>query len=95
MRTKRKFILAAVAVLAVILICGIVGRIETHYERKGFVTEASAGTILIKDTTGNIWEITREAESEEFHIGDNVSMNMFTAGTSDITDDVIEKVVLS
>lgn len=82
---KRKYVLAAVLVLAVILVIGIVGKLETHYKRTGFVTEATAGMILVEDTTGNLWEL----ESAEFAVGDNVVLSMDTAGTSDITDDII------
>lgn len=82
---KRKYILATVAVLAAIVMIGIVGKSETHYERTGSVTESSAGIILVKDDTGNLWKL----KSTEFEVGDDVVLDMHTNGSSAITDDVV------
>ena len=92
MRRARKFkayLAGILFFLALVATAGIVGSMETHYVRTGKVTEIEdSGIAVIQDTTGNVWAV----ESAEFATGDSVEFRLFTNGTSDITDDVIEKV---
>ena len=88
-RQKAVFIGVIIAVVF-IAVAGIVGRIESHYSRTGTVTEIENEMIVVEDTTGNLWAV----EAADFAIGDTVSMEMFTRGTSEIEDDIVEKVRL-
>ena len=79
---------AFVIVLAVIIIAGIIGRMETHYRKTGFITSNECGIVTIEDFDGNMWEI----ESDTLCVGDVVEMTLFDVGTADVEDDIVQEI---
>ncbi len=78
-----------VFLLVFIVMPGIAGNIETHYNREGVVIAIQGDEILVEDTTENVWSFVGDGFIE----GDRVKMRMFTNCTdSNIYDDEIEKV---
>lgn len=79
-------------VLLVFVVCsGIVGYIETHYNRQGVVVEVNieAQEVVVLDKTYNEWVFYGKG----YEVGDTVTMLMFTNYTDNIiNDDTIEKV---
>ena len=84
----RKYIVAGIIVVLAIFLIGLLGKAETHYSRTGIVKSSENGIVLIEDTRGNLWEI----ESEDFEENETVEFVLFTNGTHDITDDVVESI---
>jgi hypothetical protein len=63
--------------------------VTNHYHKLGTVVTVDEDSILIEDTDGEVWEIC----GDDFKIGDNVEMTMFTNLTkNNFYDDVVEKV---
>lgn len=79
---------AFVVVLAVIIIAGIIGRMETHYRKTGVITSNECGIVTIEDFDGNMWEI----ESDTLRVGDVVEMTLFDVGTADVEDDIVQEI---
>lgn len=76
-------------VTLLIILPGIVGWYETHYEREGVVVAIEGTNVVICDATDNEWVF----EGEGFIEGDLVIMRMFDNGThSNIYDDKIDNV---
>lgn len=79
-------------VLGIVVLVGMlvgVGTMETHYIRKGNITDITNNVITITDTVGHVWEYET---TEEYHIGDDVKMVMDNNTTDTIiTDDIIIK----
>ena len=73
----------------------IINNIETHYNRKGFVSyiDRCNDIVEVEDTTGNVWKW--EGDTERFNVGDNVVLKMFNNCTDlEIEDDEILKIIL-
>lgn len=66
----------------------ITGYIETHYTREAEVIEVTGETIVVEDTTNNVWSF----EGDGFTVGDKITLKMDNSCTDCIYDDVIVKV---
>ena len=78
-----------IAITLFIILPGIAGWYETHYEREGIVIAIEGTDVVVCDTTDNEWVF----EGEGFIEGDLVTMTMFDNGThSNIYDDEIDNV---
>ena len=86
----QKFIIGLVAFcFAFVLLPGIAGYFEHHYTRQAEVVEVRGDVVLVKDTCGFEWEFY----GNDYEVGQQVKMKMFTNYTHDIIfDDEIEKV---
>jgi hypothetical protein len=74
-----------VAFVGTIICCYV----TNHYHKPGTVVTVYKDTILIEDTEGEVWEFY----GDNFEVGDNVEMTMFTNFTkNNFYDDVVEKV---
>ena len=89
-RTKR-IVITIIVMITVIVMYGYCAWHETHYTRDAIVIEIEDNTIVVVDTTDNVWEF----EGTNYKINDNVKMVMNTMHTdSNIYDDEIEKVTI-
>ena len=87
MKNTVKGIILIVAIF--IIMPGICGNAETHYNRKGTVIEVQNDVIVVCDESMNVWEF----EGDGFSVGETVTMKMFTNYTdNNIYDDEIVKV---
>lgn len=59
---------------------------STLYPETGKVVEISADTVTVETSTGNLFEFYG---SEDWFIGDCVSLTMDSCGTQRVTDDII------
>ena len=84
----RKYIFAGIVVALAIFLIGLLGKAETHYSRTGIVKSSENGIVIVEDTTGNLWEI----ESDDFAENETVEFVLFTNGTHDVADDVVESI---
>lgn len=78
--TRVEYGFALIGVLAIIVIAGVVGHIETRYKISGTVVEQSGEVVTIEDLAGHLWEY----ETDSLEVGDNVSME-FHNNTTDST----------
>lgn len=88
MKKVRNYTLIVAIVVGVFILAGIIGRIEAKYSRIGFVESEENGVATIEDAYGLIWEV----DNPDLVVGETVVMEMHTAGTSAIEDDVILEV---
>lgn len=79
-----------VLMVLLMLIVGVVGHSETHYNREGVVVEVNGDIITVEDFTGNLWDFI----GDSYSVNDMVNMTMFNNGTSSIYDDSIIEVVV-
>lgn len=77
-------------VVGFFIFVGIIGKIETHYERSGIVKSAFNGIVVVEDLDGHTWEI--DDPHTTVVVGENVCMEMHTVGTSEIEDDVVVEI---
>lgn len=85
----RKTIVGFILMTVILFIAPcITGYIETHYTRKAKVTEVTGETIIVEDTTNNVWSF----EGEGFMVGDKITLKMDNSCTDCIYDDVVVKV---
>ena len=75
-------ILLAIVIIACTCSCGK----STLYPETGKVVEICNDTVTVETSTGNLFEFYG---SEDWFVGDIVSMIMDSCGTTEITDDVI------
>ena len=86
-----KYILMVLGTLLAIFIIGLVGYIEGHYTRNGEITNIKGMNISVITEDGNEWMF----KGNGFTVGDNVKITFDNNGTDlELTDDIIEKVVL-
>ena len=79
----------AVFLLVFIVLPGIVGNYEHHYTREAEVVEVNDELVVVEDNCGYLWEFY----GDDYEVGQQVKMKMFTNYTHDtIFDDEIEKV---
>lgn len=93
--TIKRTITTITMMMIIIILFVIINNIETHYNRKGFVSyiDRCNDVVEIEDTTGNVWEW--EGDTERFNVGDNVVLKMYNNCTDlEIKDDEILKITL-
>lgn len=90
MKNLKTYILITIGFIMFLYVLGRVGYEEDHYTREATVTDINNEIIYVTDTKGYLWSF----ESSEFNIGDEVKMLMCANHTGDISDDIIEEVVL-
>ena len=90
MRKYNKIIVGVIMFLLVFIVLpGLVGNYEHHYTRGAEVVEVSDDLIVVEDNCGYLWEFY----GNDYEVGQQVEMKMFTNYTHDIIfDDKIEKV---
>ena len=72
-----------------IILPGIAGAIECHYNYDAIVTEVKGDEVLFEDSTGNLWEY----EDEGYKVGDKVRLTFYTNHTdNNRLDDEITKI---
>lgn len=79
---KLLIIILAIAIIACTCSCGK----STLYPETGKVVEICNDTVSVETSTGNLFEFYG---SEDWFVGDIVSMIMDSCGTTEITDDMI------
>lgn len=85
----RNVMKAIVFVSLVLLLLGVVGKIESEYTREGIVIERESNVFTIEDTTGNLWVV----EDTNLNLGDRVELKMFNNHTDNIiSDDEVMKI---
>ena len=90
MKNLKTYILMTIGFIMFLYILGRVGYEEDHYIKEATVTDINNEIIYATDTRGYIWSF----ESSDFNIGDKIEMLMCANHTGDISDDIVEKVVL-
>lgn len=75
-------IILAIAIIACTCSCGK----STLYPETGKVVEICNNTVSVETSTGNLFEFYG---SEDWFVGDCVSMTMDSCGTPKVTDDMI------
>lgn len=90
MKNLKTYTLIIIGLIAFFYVVGRIGYEEDHYTREATVTNVKNEIIYVMDTKGYYWSF----ESSEFAIGDEVKMLMCANHTGDISDDIIEEVVL-
>ena len=90
MRKYNKIIVGVIMFLLVFIVLpGLVGNYEHHYTRGAEVVEVSDDLIVVEDNCGYLWEFY----GNDYEVGQQVEMKMFTNYTHDIIfDNKIEKV---
>lgn len=92
-REDIKSLIAVLSVMAIFCIgLPIISYYETHYTMQATVVSIETnGTVLVEDTTGNLWAF----EGEGFKINDKVNVNFYTAESAFTReDDEVLNVVL-
>lgn len=74
-----------VIVLAVIMVIGLMGMIETTYTRDAVVTDVNCIEITVEDGQGHRWSFI----GDEYKVGQEITLVMNDNHTSVITDDRI------
>ena len=80
---KLLIIILAIAIIACTCSCG---KSSTLYPETGKVVEICNDTVSVETSTGNVFEFYG---SEDWFIGDCVSMIMDSCGTVEVNDDII------
>lgn len=79
---RKRFLILILAILIVMCSCGK----STLYPETGKVVEICDDVVTVETSTGNLFEFYG---SEDWFVGDCVSMIMDSCGTESITDDII------
>lgn len=90
MKSLKTYALIIIGFIVFVYVLGRVGYEEDHYTREATVTSIKNEIVYVTDTKGYYWSF----ESSDFNVGDEVEMLMCANHTGDISDDIIEKVVL-
>lgn len=77
-----------VGVTIVVLLMGIVGYWDLHYEMDCEVVKIVDDVITLEDSTGYLWEV----EDTTLELGETYTVVFFNNDTSIRTDDEIEKI---
>lgn len=73
-------------ILAIMHGCaGLVGYIETHYNREVVVIETTENSVIMEDKVGHIWEY----ETVDYKVGDILTLKMYNNHTDNIIEDDI------
>lgn len=70
---------------AFIVLPGIAGYVEHHYNRTGTVTRVNETVAEVEDTTGIIWEFNVDENSVS--VGDEVKLKMYNNCTDSVIQD--------
>lgn len=74
-------------ILAILIVCMCsCGKSSTLYPETGKVVSISGDAVTVETSTGNLFEFYG---SEDWFIGDCVSMIMDSCGTQKVTDDMV------
>ena len=88
-RIRRNIIEIILLHFCFIILPGIAGAIECHYNHDAIVTEVNGDDVLFEDSTGNLWEY----EEEGYKVGDKVRLTFYTNHTdNNRLDDEITKI---
>lgn len=80
---RKRFLILILAILIVMCSCG---KSSTLYPETAKVVEISADTVTVETSTGNLFEFYG---SEDWFVGDCISLIMDGCGTAEVNDDVI------
>ena len=80
---KLMILILAIAIVACTCSCG---KSSTLYPETGKVVSISGDAVTVETSTGNLFEFYG---SEDWFIGDCVSMIMDSCGTAEVNDDII------
>ena len=77
-----------IAVVSVIFLVGLSGKLENEYTVKGTVTDMYESNLIVTDKRGTEWLVDREFDLENiYYIGDEVKVVFDTNYTSNNFDD--------
>lgn len=79
---RKRFLILAILIVACMCSC----EKSTLYPETGKVVEISGEVVAVETSTGNIFEFYG---SEDWLIGDCVSLTMDSCGTADVVDDTV------
>ena len=82
----RKVATIIIFILATMILTSCSSGKSTLYPETGKVVEISGEVVAVETSTGNLFEFYG---SEDWSIGDTVSMIMDSCGTENVTDDII------
>lgn len=89
--SKVDFVAGIVFLVSLIAICCIIGYVESHYSKNGYVAEINENEVVIVDDNGHEWVWLEEEPT--YQRGDKVKMTMYTNHTDgNIFDDEIIKI---
>lgn len=93
----KKFVMHMLLVLGFIMffvLVGFVGYDEDHYTREAKIVDIRGKVVYVVDNKGYYWSFDSAEISVDIDIDDKVELLMRANHTSDISDDIIEKVAL-
>lgn len=80
---RKRFLILAILIVAYMCSCG---KSSTLYPETGKVVEISGEVVAVETSTGNLFEFYG---SEDWFVGDCVSLTMDSCGTENVTDDAV------
>lgn len=93
----KKFVMHMLLVLGFIMffvLVGFVGYDEDHYTREAKIVDIRGKVVYVVDNKGYYWSFDSSEISVDINIDDKVELLMCANHTSDISDDIIDKVAL-